>query len=41
LMEKKGLAPLYKEEKGKQRYAYFDTVPALGVTLEFKEIDRE
>lgn len=41
LMEHKGMPAFLKEEKGKERYAYFDTAALLGVTLEFKEIDKD
>jgi len=41
LMESKGMPAFLKEEKGKERYAYFNTADLLGVTLEFKEIDKE
>jgi methylmalonyl-CoA/ethylmalonyl-CoA epimerase len=40
LMERKGMPSFFREEKGKERYAYFETESALGITLEFKEIDR-
>ncbi|MFD0675889.1 MULTISPECIES: VOC family protein [unclassified Paenibacillus] len=40
LMEHKGMPVIQKTEKGKERYAYFDTVQKLGVTLEFKEVDK-
>jgi len=39
-MQEKGMPALLKEEKGKERYAYFDTAAKLGVTVEFKEIDK-
>lgn len=37
LMNKKGFPLLFEEEKGFERYAYFDTMSALGFTLEMKE----
>ncbi len=41
LMEKKGMPIYHKTEKGKERYGYFETASKLGITLEFKEIDKE
>jgi methylmalonyl-CoA/ethylmalonyl-CoA epimerase len=38
LMERNGMKLIQKTEKGPERYAYFDTVPKLGLTVEFKEI---
>ncbi|WP_240415270.1 VOC family protein [Paenibacillus periandrae] len=40
LMESKGMPAFHKQEKGKERYAYFDSVAKLGATIEFKEIDK-
>lgn len=37
MMNRKGLPLLFEEEKGFERYAYFDTMKALGFTLEMKE----
>lgn len=37
LMNKKGYPLLFEEEKGFERYAYFDTMKELGFTLEMKE----
>lgn len=37
LMGKKGYPLIFQEEKGFERYAYFDTLKALGFTLEMKE----
>lgn len=37
LMGKKGFPLIFEEEKGFERYAYFDTLKALGFTLEMKE----
>jgi methylmalonyl-CoA/ethylmalonyl-CoA epimerase len=37
LMGKKGFPLVFEEEKGFERYAYFDTLKALGFTLEMKE----
>ena len=37
LMGKKGFPLMFEEEKGFERYAYFDTLKALGFTLEMKE----
>ncbi len=37
LMEKEGYPLLFEEEKGPERYAYFDTLEKLGVTIELKE----
>lgn len=39
LMEQQGYAQIFEEEKGPERYAYFDTLQALGITLELKERD--
>ncbi len=36
-MESNGMPMSFLEEKGYERYAYFDTQDKLGVTLEFKE----
>ncbi|GHU78909.1 lactoylglutathione lyase [Clostridia bacterium] len=41
LMADRGMPIYHKTEKGKQRYGYFDTYEKLGITLEFKEIDKE
>jgi methylmalonyl-CoA/ethylmalonyl-CoA epimerase len=41
LMESKGMPVYHKQEKGKERYAYFDSVSKLGATIEFKEIDKK
>jgi methylmalonyl-CoA/ethylmalonyl-CoA epimerase len=38
-LEKKGIGVIQQTDKGHERYAYFDTVDQLGVTLELKEID--
>ena len=37
MMNKAGFPLLFEEEKGFERYAYFDTMQALGFTLEMKE----
>ena len=37
LMGRKGFSLVFEEEKGFERYAYFDTLKALGFTLEMKE----
>jgi methylmalonyl-CoA/ethylmalonyl-CoA epimerase len=37
MMNKKGYPLMFKEEKGFERYAYFDTMEKLGFTLEMKE----
>ncbi|MGI6333107.1 MAG: VOC family protein [Saccharofermentanales bacterium] len=39
LMEKQGYPLIFEEEKGHERYAYFDTLEKLGITLELKERD--
>jgi methylmalonyl-CoA/ethylmalonyl-CoA epimerase len=36
-MASKGMNLIQKTEKGYERYAYFDSAPKLGVTVEFKE----
>lgn len=36
-MNKQGFPLIFKEEKGFERYAYFDTMSTLGFTLEMKE----
>jgi len=42
LLGQKGFPLVFKEEKGFERYAYFDTLEKLGITLEIKErIPRE
>ncbi|NHN31492.1 VOC family protein [Paenibacillus agricola] len=41
LMESKGMPAFFKQEKGKERYAYFDSASKLGTTIEFKEIDKK
>ncbi|MBP1995988.1 VOC family protein [Paenibacillus eucommiae] len=38
LLESKGMPVVQRTEKGHERYAYFETENALGVTIEFKEI---
>ena len=40
-MEKNNMPVIQKTEKGHERYAYFDTQPKLGVTIEFKEVDKK
>ncbi len=37
LMGKQGFPLIFEEEKGYERYAYFDTLKTLGFTLEMKE----
>jgi hypothetical protein len=37
LMGRRGFPLVFQEEKGFERYAYFDTLKALGFTLEMKE----
>ncbi|MDL2205852.1 VOC family protein [Eubacteriales bacterium OttesenSCG-928-N13] len=37
MMGKKGFPLIFEEEKGYERYAYFDTLKTLGFTLEMKE----
>jgi methylmalonyl-CoA/ethylmalonyl-CoA epimerase len=39
-MERKGFPAFFKQEKGKERYAYFETAAKIGTTIEFKEIDK-
>ena len=39
LMEKEGYKLNFEEEKGHERYAYFDTLEKLGLTIELKERD--
>jgi len=41
LMSRKEMPVYYTQDKGKERYAYFETIKQLGVTLEFKEIDKD
>ncbi|MDR1902598.1 MAG: VOC family protein [Treponema sp.] len=36
-MDKQGYPLLFSQEKGYERYAYFDTLENLGITLEIKE----
>ena len=38
-MEAHGYQKIFEEEKGPERYAYFDTLETLGVMLELKERD--
>lgn len=38
-MEEHGYREIFEEEKGPERYAYFDTLEKLGVMLELKERD--
>jgi hypothetical protein len=40
MMARKGMPVFHKTEKGTQRYGYFETLDLLGVTLEFKELDK-
>lgn len=40
VMEKNGFSLTFEEEKGHERYAYFDTLEKLGLTLELKERDQ-
>lgn len=40
LMSAKGMPIYHRTEKGFQRYGYFETAEQLGVTVEFKEIDK-
>jgi hypothetical protein len=40
MMIRKGMPIFHKTEKGTQRYGYFETADLLGVTLEFKELDK-
>lgn len=37
LMESKGYPQIFEEEKGHERYAYFDTLEKLGIMVELKE----
>lgn len=37
LMEREGYTQIFEEEKGPERYAYFDTLDKLGLTIELKE----
>ncbi len=37
LMEQQGYKQIFEEEKGFERYAYFDTLEKLGLTIELKE----
>jgi len=37
LMGKEGYPVLFEEEKGYERYAYFETLEKLGIMIEFKE----
>ena len=37
LMGREGYAQTFEEEKGHERYAYFDTLEKLGLTIELKE----
>ncbi|TBL81987.1 VOC family protein [Paenibacillus thalictri] len=37
-MEQLGLPLTFKQDKGHERYAYFDTIAKLGIALEFKEV---
>lgn len=37
-MEDLAMPLTFKHDKGHERYAYFDTIAKLGVTLEFKEV---
>ena len=37
LMEGQGYKKIFEEEKGPERYAYFDTAATLGIMLELKE----
>lgn len=39
LLDKEGYAVVFEEEKGHERYAYFDTLDKLGLTIELKERD--
>ncbi len=39
LMEKEGYPLIFEEEKGTERYAYFDTLEKLGIMVELKERD--
>jgi len=39
LMESRGYPLFFEEEKGPERYAYFETLEKLGITLELKERD--
>jgi hypothetical protein len=41
MMARKGMPIFHKTEKGAQRYGYFETADLLGVTLEFKELDKD
>ena len=40
VMKTKGYSMTFKQEKGKQRYAYFDTRKDMGITLDLKEVDK-
>ena len=40
-MEAHGYQKIFEEEKGPERYAYFDTLETLGVMLELKERDAQ
>ena len=39
LMEQQGYKLFFEEEKGHERYAYFETLEKLGITIELKERD--
>ncbi|MFA9380364.1 MAG: hypothetical protein ACERKO_04815 [Acetanaerobacterium sp.] len=41
IMGQQGYPMIFEEEKGFERYAYFDTLEKLGITLELKERDPE
>lgn len=41
LMEKKGYPLFFEEEKGPERYAYFETLEKLGIMIELKERDQD
>ncbi|NHN33996.1 VOC family protein [Paenibacillus agricola] len=41
LMGSKEMPAFFKQEKGKERYAYFDSVAKMGTMIEFKEIDKQ
>jgi hypothetical protein len=40
-MNRNDMPVIQKTEKGHERYAYFDTVEKLGVTIEVKEVDKK
>jgi hypothetical protein len=41
IMANQGYPQIFEEEKGHERYAYFDTLEKLGITVELKERDAQ